>query len=105
MSSPDFKQVVKAFARDRRVTVGDGKGFGAGGLKVDGKLFALMSSRGQFVAKLPGQRVNELVAQGKGEQFDPGHGRLMREWIALHEGSDDWLPLACEARRFVGGGA
>jgi hypothetical protein len=104
VSSPDFKLVVKAFARDRRVTVG-GKGFGSDGLKVDGKLFALMSSRGQFVAKLPKQRVSELVAQGKGEPFDPGHGRLMREWIALHEGSDDWLPLAREARRFVGGGS
>jgi len=103
VSSPDFKQVVKAFARDRRVTVGDGKGFGSGGLKVDGKLFALMSSRGRFVAKLPKQRVSELVAQGKGEQFDPGHGRLMREWIALHESEEDWLPLAREARRFVGG--
>jgi len=97
--------VIKAFARERRVTVGDGKGFGSGGLKVDGKLFALMSSRGQFVVKLPKQRVVELVAQGKGEQFDPGHGRLMREWIALHEGSDHWLPLAREARRFVGGGS
>lgn len=105
MSSPDFQQVVKAFARDRRVTVGDGKGFGSGGLKVDGKLFALMSSRGQFVAKLPRQRVSELVAQGKGEQFDPGHGRLMREWIALHKGQGEWLTLAREARRFVGGGS
>jgi len=105
VSSPDFKQIVKAFASDRRVTVGDGKGFGSGGLKVDGKLFALMSSRGQFVAKLPKQRVSELVAQGKGEQFDPGHGRLMHEWIALHEGEADWLLLAREARRFVGGGS
>ena len=103
MSGPDFKQVIKAFARDRRVTVGDGKGFGSGGLKVDGKLFALMSSRGQFVAKLPKQRVSELVAQGKGEPFDPGHGRLMREWIALHDGEGDRLSLAREARRFVGG--
>ena len=105
MSSPDFKLVIRAFARDRRVTVGDGKGFGSGGLKVDGKLFALMSSRGQFVAKLPKQRVSELVAQGKGEAFDPGHGRLMREWIALHGGDADWVSLAREARRFVGGGS
>ncbi|TMD18690.1 MAG: hypothetical protein E6I39_09380 [Chloroflexi bacterium] len=105
MSSPDFKQVIDAFARDRRVTVGGGKGFGSGGLKVDGKLFALMSSRGQFVAKMPKQRVSELVAQGKGEPFDPGHGRLMREWIALRDGEGDWLSLAREARRFVGGGS
>lgn len=85
------------------MTVGDGKGFGSGGLKVDGKLFALLSSRGQFVAKLPRQRVSELVAEGKGEPFDPGHGRLMREWVALDDRQDDWVRLAREARRFVGG--
>ena len=105
MSSPDFNRVIRAFARDRRVTVGDGKGFGSGGLKVDGKLFALMSSRGQFVAKLPKERVSELVADGRGEAFDPGHGRLMREWIALHGAGGDWVALAREARRFVGGGS
>ena len=102
MSRPDFAKVIKAFAGDPRVTVGEGKGFGSGGLKVDGKLFALMSSRGQFVAKLPKQRVAELVAQRKGEQFDPGHGRLMREWVAMH-GDGDWVAIAREARRFVGG--
>jgi hypothetical protein len=102
VSGPDFARVVRAFAGDPRVTVGEGKGFGSGGLKVDGKLFALLSSRGQFVAKLPKQRVIELVAQGKGEPFDPGHGRLMREWIALH-GAGDWVGLAREARKFVGG--
>jgi hypothetical protein len=104
VSSPDFQRVIRAFARDSRVAVGDGKGFGSGGLKVDGRLFALISSRGQFVAKLPKQRVRELVAQGKGEPFDPGHGRLMREWVALDEGGGlDWVKLAREARRFVGG--
>jgi hypothetical protein len=102
VSSPEFARVVNAFSRDTRVTVGDGKGFGSGGLKVDGRLFAMISSRGQFVAKLPAQRVAELVAQGKGEPFDPGHGRLMREWIALGGGEADWLALAREARRFVG---
>jgi hypothetical protein len=103
VSSPEFARIVKAFSRDARVTVGDGKGFGSGGLKVDGRLFAMISSRGQFVAKLPRHRVADLVAQGKGEPFDPGHGRLMREWIALGGGEGDWLDLAREARRFVGG--
>src|SRR5260370_37787685 len=105
VSGPDFKQVIKAFALDRRVTVGNGKGFGSGGLKVDGKLFALMSSRGQFVAKLPKHRVTELVAQGKGEAFNPGHGRLMREWIALHDAEGDRLSLAPGAGRFLCGGS
>jgi hypothetical protein len=53
------------------------------GLKVDGKIFA-MHSKGKFVAKLPKDRVDELVRAGKGEYFDPGHGRLMKEWVSLH---------------------
>ena len=105
MSSPDagYKKVVRAFSADKRVSVGDGKGFGSGGLKVNGKLFALVSSRGQFVVKLPKARVAELVAQRKGEPFDPGHGRLMREWLALDGGEAEWVKLAREARKFVGG--
>jgi hypothetical protein len=99
-----FAVVVDAFARDRRVTRG-GKGFGSSGLKVNGKLFALLSDRtGQFVAKLPKARVEELVRAGKGEPFDPGHGRLMKEWIALLPGQEDWTALAREGYRFVKGG-
>jgi len=98
---PRFQAVVDAFARDRQVTRG-GRGFGSTGLKVNGKLFALVSDRtGQFVAKLPKARVDELVRAKKGEPFDPGHGRLMKEWIALFPGQEDWTALAREAYRFV----
>ena len=98
-----FRAVVDAFARDRQVTRG-GKGFGSSGLKVNGKLFVLLSDRtGQFVAKLPKARVDELVRGGKGEPFDPGQGRLMREWVALFPGEEDWVVVAREARRFVKG--
>jgi hypothetical protein len=107
VSSPDpglaFERVAGIFAGDRRVTRG-GKGFGSTGLKVDGKLFAMVSSRGQYVVKLPGTRVSELVSSGVGVLFDPGHGRLMREWIALDGNEKRWLELAKEARSFVGGG-
>jgi hypothetical protein len=70
---------------------------------VGGKLFALISSRGWFVAKLPRQRVDELVRLGKGQFFDPGHGRLMKEWVALTDATEasSWIALAKEARRFV----
>jgi len=99
-----FAPVVKAFAKDPRVAHGTkGKGFGSSGLKVNGKLFALMSSRGLFVAKLPRERVEALTAQGKGRPFDPGHGRLMKEWIELDGGEASWVGLAREAREFVGG--
>ena len=41
----------------------------------------MISSKGQFVAKLPRERVDELVRLGQGEHFDPGHGRKMKEWV------------------------
>jgi hypothetical protein len=100
--SAAFERVVAAFAKDRRVTRG-GKGFGSTGLKVDGKLFAFVSSRGQYVVKLPKARVSELVSKGVGALFDPGHGRLMREWLALDGNDKRWLELAQEARAYVGG--
>src|SRR5437763_16263572 len=93
---PRFVPVVKAFAKDRRVTSG-GKGFGSSGLKVDGKLFAMVSSRGLFVVKLPRERVEELVRLATGRPFDPGHGRLMKEWIELDGGEASWIGLAREA--------
>lgn len=73
------------------------------GLKVNGKIFA-MFGRGKFVAKLPKQRVDELVSGGIGERFDPGHGRLMKEWIAIESRPETWLELAKEAYKFVEGG-
>ena len=57
---------------------GDGHRFGASGLKVDGKTFAMVS-RGRLVFKLPKARVAELAAAGVGAPFGPGHGRLMKE--------------------------
>ena len=44
-----FAAVVKAFSRDRQVTHGGSKGFGSGALKVNGKIFAMISSTGKFV--------------------------------------------------------
>lgn len=76
--------------------------FGAGTLKVNGKIFA-MPVRGALVIKLPNARVTALVQSGAGEYFDPGHGRLMREWVSLRGRERDWIGLAREARDFVKG--
>lgn len=88
------------------MTVGgsEKKAFGGGALKVNGKIFAMVSSRDRFVVKLPRQRVADLVAGGGGVQFDPGHGRLMKEWLEV-AGTDvaTWRQLAMEAMAFVGG--
>jgi hypothetical protein len=81
-----------------------GKGFGSSGLKVHDKVFAMLSSKGEFVVKLPRRRVDELIASGDGWRFDPrGDGRLMKEWICVAPTSEsDWLALAREALEFVG---
>jgi hypothetical protein len=77
-------------------------GFGSSTLRIDNKIFAMLVGD-RLVVKLPRRRVDELIAAGEGERFDPGHGRLMKEWLAVAPASADrWLPLAREALRFVG---
>lgn len=77
------------------------KGFGSSALQFNGKIFAMLS-HGKLVVKLPRQRVDALAAEGFGQRFDPGHGRLMKEWFALEPSADeDWLPLAREAMDFA----
>ena len=95
---PSFRPVVAAFARHRDVT--GGKLMSSYGLKVNGKIFA-MFGRKQFVAKLPKSRVETLVAAGAGKHFDPGDGRLMKEWFVAGSDAPDWLVLAKEAYEFV----
>lgn len=95
---PRFAPIVEAFARDRAVTTGGM--FGNVSLKVNGKVFAMVV-KGMLVTKLPRARVDALVAAGEGVYFDPGHGRLMKEWIAVPPGDALWRALAEESHRFV----
>jgi hypothetical protein len=96
---PSFAPVVAAFAKDRDVS--RKRMFGSGNvLTVKGKIFAMLV-KGRFVAKLSKERVEELVTSGAGVHFDPGHGRLMKEWVSIPAGSADWLELAREAHHFV----
>lgn len=96
-----FDAVAPAFASDREVSLG--KMFGSSGLKVSGKVFAMVV-RGQLVVKLPRTRVDELLGSRAGVPFDPGHGRLMKEWVSVPPGKAPWSALAREAHRFVKGG-
>ncbi len=98
---PRYAPVVKAFAELQDVSQEDRKGFGSGALKVKGKIFAMMSSKRQFVVKLPKNRVDKLVNQGKGQHFDPGQGRIMKEWFVVGRGKANWVELANEAYDFV----
>jgi hypothetical protein len=95
---PTFQPVVDAFAKKRDVT--RGVMMSSYGLKVNGKIFA-MFTKGRFVTKLPKNRVDELVSARNGERFDPGHGRLMKEWVVVTPGNEDWIELAKEAYAFV----
>jgi hypothetical protein len=78
-----------------------GREFGSNALKVNGKLFALFA-QGTMVVKLPSDRVDALVAQGVGQRFDTGHGRLMKGWLALEQPCTTWVQLAREALAYVG---
>jgi hypothetical protein len=101
-----FEQLVARLSADPAVTPpSGGTGFGASGLKADGKLFAMLV-KGELVVKLPKQRVDQLIAEGTGTRFDPGHGRLMKEWVGIASAhGSDWDRLAAEAREYVTGGA
>jgi hypothetical protein len=64
----------------------------------------MVTSADEFVVKLPRPRVEELEASGIGQKFDPGHGRLMKEWLAVRANAENrWPELASEALDFVGG--
>jgi TfoX/Sxy family transcriptional regulator of competence genes len=98
-----FERIAVALRRDGTVTDDQSspvRGFGSAALKVRGKIFA-MPSQGTVVLKLPRERVSALVASGAGAPYDPGHGRVMREWVALRGEEDEWLSLAREAYAFV----
>jgi hypothetical protein len=59
--------------------------------------------KGKLVVKLPYERVETIISSGRGEPFDPGHGRLMKAWVAVAAtAGDEWLTLAEAAREFVG---
>jgi hypothetical protein len=99
---PRFSKVVKAFSADKSVTLpGSGKGFGSRALRTKGKIFAMMSRREEFVVKLPKERAQELVSSGACTYFDPGHGKLMKEWVVLLARKPSWTDLAREAYQYA----
>jgi TfoX/Sxy family transcriptional regulator of competence genes len=78
-----------------------GRGFGSGALTVGGRIFAMLTND-RLVVKLPRQRVDALLAAGEGDRFDPGHGRIMKEWLSVSPGQEErWDALAREAHDFV----
>jgi hypothetical protein len=94
--------VAAALADEPDVSLGHGRrGFGAGTLMVDGRIFALASD-GRLVLKLPAGRVAELIAAGRGLPWSAGKPTPLREWVAIPSEEPGWLDLAIEALAFVG---
>jgi hypothetical protein len=80
---------------------GPQRAFGSTSLKTDGKIFAMLV-KDRLVVKLAAARVSALVAEGVGEPFDPGHGRIQREWLSVRgEDPAAWHSLATESEAFV----
>jgi TfoX/Sxy family transcriptional regulator of competence genes len=94
-----YSRIVEDELKDERVTLG--KMFGASGLRIDGKVYAMVV-KGQLVVKLPRERVTELALAEGAEPFMQG-GRVMKEWAAVEPtAAVDWRSLVGEAKRFVG---
>jgi TfoX/Sxy family transcriptional regulator of competence genes len=94
-----------AATQRRAPDVEAGRMFGATALKVGGKVFAMLI-KGELVAKLPASRAEALREAGAARPFDPGHGRIMKEWIAIPATDTGlWAKRAAEARDFVSGAA
>jgi hypothetical protein len=73
--------------------------FGSPGLRTGKKYFAIWWHE-KLVVKLPADRLQELVASGSGEVFEPMPGRAMNGWVLL-QGTEGWDPAVSEARAFV----
>jgi hypothetical protein len=74
-------------ARTEGGPVTRGTMFGSQGLRTGTKFFAIRWHE-QLVVKLPPGRLEELVAAGRGQVFEPMAGRTMNGWLLL-QGADD----------------
>ncbi|HKE50017.1 MAG TPA: hypothetical protein VKE25_00765 [Actinomycetes bacterium] len=77
--------------------------FGSSALKVNNKIFAMLSG-GRLVVKLPADRVRTLISADQGTTFDAGKGTPMKEWLAVDPANHRaWEALSREALAFVRG--
>jgi hypothetical protein len=101
-----YARLVKTMLTEPNVTLGHGKkGFGDDALNINGRIFAMLTSKKQYVVKLPKHRVLQLVASGEGSYLEMAN-RQMKEWFIVSEKSTiSWLKLAREAHGFVSSNA
>jgi TfoX/Sxy family transcriptional regulator of competence genes len=97
----DFSKVVGEIEDEEGVS--KGRMFGSEGLKIGTRVFA-MEVKGRLVVKLSVERADELRRRGLAEAFDLGHGRPMKQWVAVSpKARIDWVALSREALAFVRG--
>ena len=79
-----------------------GRMFNGDGVKVRNTFFAFIGQNGDLVAKLPEDRVRELVTHQTGQAVRMGK-RTMREWarVPAEAGVGTWSEVLGEAHRFV----
>jgi hypothetical protein len=96
-----YATLVRALGSLPGVAPWEKKRFGASGLTIYGKSFAMLLKKGKLAVKLPQARVNALIERRVGERFELGQKR-MKEWLTLEPTSEeDWLHLSREAMEFV----
>jgi hypothetical protein len=59
------------------------------------------SSKDNLILKLPEKRVDELVSSGEGTRYDPGRGKIQKEWLAVKPTRSTSLRLAKEAMKLA----
>ena len=79
--------------------VSRGRMFGSQGLRTGRRFFAIWWQE-RLVLKLPPDRRDGLVAEGRAEPFEPMDGRPMNGWVVVAP-SPAWPDLVEEARAFV----
>lgn len=81
-----------------RPGVDRGRMFSTEGLRVRGRIFAVVDHSGGLMVKVPEARVDELVDTGAAERVVM-RGRGMREWATMpyERGVDAWRALLEEA--------
>jgi hypothetical protein len=101
-----FDRIAERYLDQPGVSRGTGFGSSAG-LRVGGKIFAMLDRQGDLVLKLPAEHVEELIERGAGGRFEPRRdGRLMREWVTVPvSGGAEWDRLIGEALQFVSSGS
>ena len=101
-TSPDgrFAAIAETHVGTTGVTTGTGFG-GSPGLRIGGKIFAMLV-KDELVVKLRRERVDELARSGVGHAFEPGTGRVMKEWLSIPaDAGRRWKALVEEAKEFV----